>query len=376
MKILILHAIRRSVDVGVTAVVLCLAACGGGGLSNDYDGATRINTSTEPVAGGPSNDYDGTTQVNTSTGPVATEISSQAAASTGIKSTSSEKIEEFHNYWTDSFLSVSVDYDRGIITGKTIDPAYREQQCSPISCWTLWHCSEHKLDINVNGKFLNSRVLEMHFESDPVLQRANCVSSFELTGEGTASPQGSPWVGEWNFKVSVGRYSGEVNVPVKACMSSKNPALPVYHARQVMPGAIDSIYTSHVEAYENALSHGYIADDQGLPVFRVESQIGWSQEFSNAVAYNRYWYAPWTDHINVSSESDINILNSVGFTQETQEGFIYAAPVPNTVPLYRLWRNWGNDDVEHLTTTGIGLVNELIGAGWNSDGIVGYVCSQ
>lgn len=326
-----------------------LAACGGGG------DATSAQKSAAPAS--------------------TAQTASETVSETAMPQAHAKSIEAFSTSWgynNTQHMYITVDYDAGVIRGH-LDTA--ELSYSGWDSDGDWVTYKGCWAVNRARMFLNG--VEVETANFDVSRNGNrCTGDFTLSGQGRESPQNSPWAGHWTVIAGIGKQGAvtegpPLDFPVQACKSAKNPPLPVYHARRTEQGAADSVYTAHPDVYQALLAQGYT----GLGVeFQVESQNGWSGALSRAVPYQRYWFNPWSDSINVSSASDINILNTVGFEYRMQEGFIYSQQVPNTVPLYRAWINWGNDDVEHLTTVHGPFIDTLVQTGWHSDGIVGYVC--
>lgn len=92
--------------------------------------------------------------------------------------------------------------------------------------------------------------------------------------------------------------------------------------------------------------------------------------------YRLYKGAPATDHFYTTSASDVLGAQEIGYAYEGVEGYIFTWPVSGSVPLYQLsvcFFAGGTCDVEHRYTISADSRDTLIRAGWNDEGVAGYV---
>lgn len=101
-----------------------------------------------------------------------------------------------------------------------------------------------------------------------------------------------------------------------------------------------------------------------------------AQPFAATPLYRLYKWLPATDHFYTTSASDVRGAQSIGYNYEGVEGYVFTVQVAGSVPLYGLsvcFLVGGNCDVEHRYTISTDSRTSLVNAGWNYEGIVGYV---
>jgi hypothetical protein len=131
----------------------------------------------------------------------------------------------------------------------------------------------------------------------------------------------------------------------------------------------------------NDFHHHYTTDENE---YHTLGNIGWNQEgissclydekrtleSVDAVPYLRLYNPNSSEHHWTTDANEYNVLGTVGWIQEGEDGYVFPSQVRGSEPLYRLYNP--NDGLHHWTMD----TNErtvLIGYGWVDEGIACYV---
>lgn len=107
--------------------------------------------------------------------------------------------------------------------------------------------------------------------------------------------------------------------------------------------------------------------------YTLETSPGlvFNTQVPGSVAFYRTVNAQWNDHFYTLSQADLAvIIQQFGFYQEPDVGFLYPSPQCGAIPLYRFNNNQVHD---HVYTTSNAEGNTLTAAGYQYEGIAGYV---
>ncbi|MDQ2972024.1 MAG: hypothetical protein M3R20_03445 [Pseudomonadota bacterium] len=134
-----------------------------------------------------------------------------------------------------------------------------------------------------------------------------------------------------------------------------------------------------------ACAAGALAGPHGeIPSAPVHDDLGYSVPMAFACAppaqstplYRLYKNAPQTDHVYASSIAEFDAWRRRGYVFERIEGYVWKSPIAGSVALYRISR-CADDAVscaaEHRYSISVDTRDTLAAAGWQVQGIAGYV---
>jgi|GEM_PF-2152939 len=91
--------------------------------------------------------------------------------------------------------------------------------------------------------------------------------------------------------------------------------------------------------------------------------------------YGLHKGSPESDHVYTASADEARALTSRGYAFRRVEGYVFAQPVKDSVPLYRLRKGdpMAGGDVEHRYTISANARRSLLESGWTDEGVAGHV---